>query len=110
MNLESVVLLLFLFFLSLAVGSFLNVVIYRLPRRESLIFPGSHCPVCNKQIKYRDNIPILSYILIGGKCRSCSSKISIIYPLIEFITALMAVILFFKMVFQSISFLILVLQ
>ena len=78
----------------LALGSFLNVVIHRLPRKESLIYPASHCPVCNTPIKYSDNIPILSYVLLGGQCRSCSTKISFTYPLIEFVTACTAIVLF----------------
>ncbi len=94
MEIESVISLLIVCVFGLALGSFLNVVIYRLPRKESLIFPASHCPVCNTPIKYSDNIPILSYVLLGGRCRSCSVKISWIYPLIEFITAGMAVVLF----------------
>lgn len=94
MDIESVISLLIVGCFGLALGSFINVVIYRLPRKESLIFPASHCPVCNTPIKYRDNIPILSYALLGGRCRSCSAKISWIYPLVEFVTASMAVALF----------------
>src|SRR3990172_13004486 len=79
----------FLFFLlGTAVGSFLNVCISRLPRGESIITPRSHCTNCNKPILIRDNFPILSFILLGGRCRNCKEKISIIYPLIEFITGL----------------------
>jgi leader peptidase (prepilin peptidase)/N-methyltransferase len=77
-----------------ALGSFLNVVIYRLPRRESILFPGSHCPVCGAPIRYCDNIPVLSFILLKGKCRVCGASISWMYPLIEVLTAFMAVILF----------------
>jgi leader peptidase (prepilin peptidase)/N-methyltransferase len=68
-------------------GSFLNVVIYRLPRRQSIAFPASHCPVCNTKIKPYDNIPVLSYILLGGKCRNCKAHISLQYPLVELLTA-----------------------
>ncbi len=67
----------------LMVGSFLNVVIYRLPNDMSLVKPGSHCPKCNNPIKWYDNIPLLSYIFLGGKCRHCKEKISIRYPTVE---------------------------
>jgi len=69
----------------LAVGSFLNVVIYRLPNNMSLSKPASHCPKCNHKIKWYDNIPVLSYIILRGKCRYCKEKISFRYPAIELI-------------------------
>ena len=69
--------------LGLAVGSFLNVVIYRLPNNMSLAKPASHCPKCNNPIKWYDNIPVLSYIILGGKCRHCKEKISFRYPFVE---------------------------
>ncbi len=65
------------------VGSFLNVVSYRLPRHESLISPASHCPSCGTPVKPYDNIPILSWLLLRGHCRSCSEPISARYPLVE---------------------------
>lgn len=74
------------FLLGLVVGSFLNVVIFRLPRGKSLIFPSSFCPFCETKIKYYDNIPLLSYLILGGKCRTCKSKIPARYPLVEFLT------------------------
>lgn len=64
-------------------GSFLNVVLYRLPRGESLVWPGSHCPHCGHAIRSRDNVPILGWILLGGKCRDCRRAISVRYPLVE---------------------------
>ena len=70
------------------VGSFLNVCIYRIPRGESIIMPSSRCPSCNTPIKIWDNIPILSYVMLGGRCRSCKVKISLRYPLIEAMNAL----------------------
>ena len=94
MDLEYTISLLIVGVMGLVFGSFLNVVIYRLPRKESIVFPASYCPVCCKPIKYRDNIPVLSYVLLGGQCRSCSAKISWVYPVIELITACMALILF----------------
>ena len=73
----------------LAVGSFLNVVIYRLPNEMSLTKPASHCPKCNHPIKFYDNIPLLSYIILGGKCRYCKEKISIRYPMVELMNCLL---------------------
>jgi leader peptidase (prepilin peptidase)/N-methyltransferase len=70
------------------VGSFLNVCIFRLPKKESIIWPGSHCPHCKKPIKFYDNIPLISYILLMGKCRYCKNPISFQYPLVEGTTAL----------------------
>lgn len=70
----------------LVIGSFLNVVIYRLPRRESLVSPGSHCPGCGTAIRWFDNIPVMSWLLLRGRCRSCRSSISMRYPLVEGLT------------------------
>ncbi len=74
---------LILFVFGLAFGSFFNVLIYRLPRDLSIVKPGSFCPSCEKPIKWYDNIPILSYCLLRGKCRNCGAKISLKYPLVE---------------------------
>ncbi|MEE9213263.1 MAG: prepilin peptidase [Thermodesulfobacteriota bacterium] len=79
----------FSFILGAVLGSFLNVCIYRLPREESIAFPPSHCTSCNNPIKFYDNIPILSYLILGGKCRNCSMRISPIYPIIELISAVL---------------------
>jgi leader peptidase (prepilin peptidase)/N-methyltransferase len=68
-------------------GSFLNVVAYRLPRHESLIAPASHCPSCGTPVRPYDNIPILSFLLLRGRCRSCAARISVRYPLVEALTA-----------------------
>jgi leader peptidase (prepilin peptidase)/N-methyltransferase len=76
------------------VGSFLNVCIYRLPREKSIVTPRSSCPSCEKPIKFYDNIPIISYLLLKGKCRHCGEKISLRYPLVEFITAFLFFLLF----------------
>ncbi|MBV9486486.1 MAG: prepilin peptidase, partial [Frankiaceae bacterium] len=73
--------------LGLAIGSFLNVVIWRVPRDESVVHPGSHCPNCDTEIGARDNIPVLSWLLLRGKCRHCGNPISIRYPLVELGTA-----------------------
>jgi leader peptidase (prepilin peptidase) / N-methyltransferase len=73
------------------VGSFLNVVVYRLPRHESLIAPASHCTRCGTPVKPYDNIPILSWLLLRGHCRSCGAPISARYPLVEALTAALCV-------------------
>jgi leader peptidase (prepilin peptidase)/N-methyltransferase len=73
------------------IGSFLNVVAYRLPRRESLAFPPSHCPRCDTPIRVRDNIPVLGWLALRGRCRSCREPIAIRYPLVEALSALLAV-------------------
>lgn len=71
----------------LITGSFLNVCIYRLPENKSIVSPGSHCPSCGHPIAWYDNIPLLSYILLGGRCRHCKIKISLQYPIVEALTA-----------------------
>jgi leader peptidase (prepilin peptidase) / N-methyltransferase len=73
--------------LGLAIGSFLNVVIYRLPRKESVVRPRSHCPGCNTEIAERDNIPVVSWLLLHGRCRTCGMHISFRYPAVELATA-----------------------
>jgi leader peptidase (prepilin peptidase)/N-methyltransferase len=73
--------------LGLVVGSFLNVVIYRVPRKESVMRPPSHCPRCDRQITPRDNIPVVSWLLLRGRCRGCGLPISARYPLVELATA-----------------------
>jgi len=73
------------------VGSFLNVCIYRLPKGQSVAFPGSHCPKCKHAIRWYDNIPILSYILLVGRCAHCRTKIPMQYIVVETVTALLAV-------------------
>ena len=75
----------------LLIGSFLNVVAHRLPRGESLVTPGSHCPGCGTAIKPYDNLPVLGWLLLRGRCRSCRQPISSRYPLVEALTAILAV-------------------
>lgn len=72
--------------LGTAFGSFLNVVTHRVPRGESVVFPPSHCPKCNAAIRPRDNVPVLSWLLLHGRCRTCSEPISARYPVIEALT------------------------
>lgn len=90
----------FIFFIfGLIVGSFLNVCIYRLPRNISIIRPSSACPSCNTPIKPWDNIPVLGYIFLRGKCRKCGERISIRYPLVELLNGI-----FYLAVFQFFGF------
>jgi leader peptidase (prepilin peptidase)/N-methyltransferase len=77
--------------LGLSVGSFLNVCIYRLPRRESLVRPPSRCPRCERPLRWFDNIPVLSWLVLGGRCRRCQAPISVQYPIIEMLTAILVV-------------------
>ena len=72
----------------LVIGSFLNVCIYRLPRHKSIVFPGSHCPQCGKPVKPYDNIPVISYLWLRGKCRFCRKPISLQYPVVELLSGL----------------------
>ncbi len=67
----------------IVIGSFLNVCIYRIPRKESIAFGASHCTKCGNRIKWYDLIPVISYLILRGKCRVCKEKISLQYPLIE---------------------------
>jgi len=83
--------ILFFFMLGSCVGSFLNVVVWRLPRDESLISPGSHCPKCNTPLAWYDNLPVIGWIKLAGKCRHCGQPISMRYPTIEAVTGLLFV-------------------
>jgi len=83
----------FVFILGAVIGSFLNVCIYRIPRGLSIVRPASRCPSCGTPIKVYDNIPILSYMLLSGKCRACGAKLSVRYPLVEFLNAALYVFL-----------------
>ena len=84
---------LWLFVLGGAVGSFLNVVVYRLPAQKSLLRPGSHCPACQHPIRWHDNVPVLSWVLLRGRCRDCGTKISGRYPFVEAVTAVLFVLI-----------------
>ena len=85
--------LLFVGIFGLLVGSFLNVVAYRVPRGESVVRPRSRCPGCGTEIGARDNVPVLSWLLLRGRCRHCSEPISIRYPAVELLTAVVFVVL-----------------
>lgn len=90
---------LFAFIFGSAIGSFLNVVIHRVPREESIVFPGSACPGCGNSIKPYDNLPIISWIFLGGKCRNCNKPISIRYPAVEFLTGCLWLLVFWQVGF-----------
>ena len=83
----------FIFVLGLALGSFANVLIFRLPRKKSIAFPPSNCTSCKTPIKPYDNIPLVSYLILRGRCRHCRAKISLRYPLVELMTGLIFVLL-----------------
>ncbi|MCP4218927.1 MAG: prepilin peptidase [bacterium] len=72
--------------LGLVMGSFMNVLIYRLPEEKSIVKPASHCPNCKTPVKFYDNIPVLSYVILAGKCRHCKTGISPLYPMVELFT------------------------
>ncbi|HUF05175.1 MAG TPA: prepilin peptidase [Aridibacter sp.] len=91
----------FAFLFGSVVGSFLNVVIHRVPREESIVFPNSACPKCGKPIKGYDNIPILSWLILGGKCRNCKEPISPRYPAVELLTGLLWVACFWQFGFNA---------
>lgn len=74
--------------MGLLIGSFLNVVIWRVPRGESVVRPPSHCPGCGAAIRQRDNVPVLSWLMLRGKCRDCKTRISARYPAVELLTAI----------------------
>lgn len=90
----------FFFILGSVIGSFLNVVIHRVPLEESIIFPNSACPNCNEKIKPYDNIPILSWLILGGKCRKCKNPISARYVAVEVLTGLLYILTFWQFGFS----------
>ena len=79
------------------IGSFLNVCIYRIPREESIVFPGSHCPECGTTIKPYDLIPVISWMILRGKCRSCGTAISARYPAVELLTGAMVALVYIQL-------------
>ncbi|OGU15056.1 MAG: peptidase A24 [Geobacteraceae bacterium GWC2_53_11] len=87
---------LFALVFGMVVGSFLNVCICRMPNNESIVSPPSHCPHCSYQIRWYDNIPLLSYLILRGKCRGCGAHISLQYPLVELLNGVLALFLFLR--------------
>jgi leader peptidase (prepilin peptidase)/N-methyltransferase len=92
----NVITLFFGFIFGTIVGSFLNVCIHRLPQESSIILPSSHCPRCKTPIRFYDNIPLISFALLRGKCRACHAPISWRYPLVEFLMGFFSIILLWK--------------
>jgi leader peptidase (prepilin peptidase)/N-methyltransferase len=86
----------FVIIFGIVFGSFLNVLIYRIPNKMNIAFPNSHCPNCQTPLKWYDNIPILSYIILLGKCRYCKEKISIQYFLVELIAPILVILAYIK--------------
>jgi leader peptidase (prepilin peptidase)/N-methyltransferase len=86
----------FSFLFGLVFGSFLNVCIYRIPIKKSIIFPSSSCPNCGRQIRFYDNIPLLSYVFLLGRCRFCHERISLRYPFVEALSGLLSMALFIR--------------
>jgi len=95
--------LLFGFAFGTIVGSFLNVCIHRIPQEQSIVVPSSHCPSCKTPIRFYDNIPLVSFILLRGRCRACQAPISWRYPLVEFLMGLFSVILLLQYGISSLS-------
>ncbi len=85
------VVLAIVFIFGITFGSFLNVLIYRIPKKKSIVSPPSSCPGCGTDIRFYDNIPIISFLILGGKCRNCRGKISFRYPFIEFLAGIVSV-------------------
>ena len=88
----------FAFTFGAVIGSFLNVVIHRLPREESVVSPPSHCPSCQEPIRWYDNVPIISWLVLGGECRHCDASISARYAAVEGLTGVLSVMLWLKLV------------
>ena len=84
------------FVLGAVVGSFLNVIIHRLPEEKSIVFPASHCPKCQHAIRFYDNIPLISYLFLKGRCHDCGGSISGRYPLVEGLTAILSLLIYWK--------------
>lgn len=91
-----------IFFIGACFGSFANVCIFRLPRKKSIVFPSSFCPKCRRTIRWYDNIPILSYIFLRGRCRYCRKTISLRYPIVEFAMGLLTLLLYEKFLVNGI--------
>ena len=92
---------LIVFVFGAVIGSFLNVCIYRIPEGKSVVTPASTCPSCGKHIKFYDNIPILSYIILRGRCRNCKAEFSARYPFVEFINAALYIAVFYSFGYAS---------
>ena len=86
----------FIFIFGIVIGSFLNVCIYRIPREESIAYPASHCVSCSHKLYPKDLVPVISYMMLKGKCRYCNEKISVRYPIIECLNAILYLFIYYK--------------
>ncbi len=94
---ENILLTLLIFVFGTMIGSFLNVVIYRIPKGESIVFPASHCQACHTPLKWYHNIPLFSWLFLGGKCAFCKEPIAKQYPVVELLSGVIFVALYFKL-------------
>lgn len=94
--LPTILLYIIIFLYGIVIGSFLNVLIYRLPKKENIVTTRSHCMNCGYQLKWYDLVPIFSYLVLGGRCRKCKTRISVQYPIIEALNGILYLIVFYK--------------
>ena len=94
--LPTILLYIVIFLYGIVIGSFLNVLIYRLPKKENIVTTRSHCMSCGYQLKWYDLVPIFSYLVLGGRCRKCKTRISVQYPIIEALNGCLYLIVFYK--------------
>lgn len=92
----AILLFIIIFLYGIVIGSFLNVLIYRLPKKENIVTTRSHCMNCGYQLKWYDLVPIFSYLVLGGRCRKCKTRISVQYPIIEALNGILYLIVFYK--------------
>lgn len=102
---EYIILYIMIFLIGISIGSFLNVCIYRIPKKEDIVFERSHCMSCGNVLKWYELIPLFSFLVQGGKCRNCKTKLSVQYPLIELLNGLIYVWIFMAKEFQPESIL-----
>ena len=102
---EYIILYIMIFLIGISIGSFLNVCIYRIPKKEDIVFERSHCMCCGNVLKWYELIPLFSFLVQGGKCRNCKTKLSVQYPLIELLNGLIYVWIFMAKGFQPESIL-----
>ena len=102
---EYIILYIMIFLIGISIGSFLNVCIYRIPKKEDIVFERSHCMSCGNVLKWYELIPLFSFLVQGGKCRNCKTKLSVQYPLIELLNGLIYVWIFMTKGFQPESIL-----
>ncbi len=95
--LPTILLYLIIFLYGIVIGSFLNVLIYRLPKKENIVTTRSHCMNCGYQLKWYDLVPIFSYLALGGRCRKCKTRISVQYPIIEALNGILYLIIFIRL-------------